>query len=217
MFAILNSFITITSIFSFSTLTAYLICKVSGIEFINPQYNKLLIEERLKEMGKSVIGVIIPSSYIMYTLNDKLINSSLHTGFETISNISMSIFITEGTYYIYHRLVHRFGAYISIHRHHHSVKNIYPFDTFNVSYLDELVLMILLASPNLFLKLTFFESYAFIWLYITGAYLIHSKEIVNTHYFHHIYYNCNYCILFPIYDIIFGTYKQSNNIVAPES
>jgi len=217
MLDILNSFITITSIFSFSTLTAYLICRITGIEFINPQYNKSLIEYRLKEMGKSVIALLVPSSYVMYTINNKLLDSNSHTGLETVSNISMLILITEGSYYIYHRLVHRFGNYISIHKHHHSVKNIYPFDTYNISFLDELGLVLSLASPNLFLKLTFFELYTFLWFYITCSYLVHSDKLVKTHYLHHVYYNCNYCILFPIFDIIFGTYKQTNNIVLSRS
>jgi len=217
MLDILNSFITITSIFSFSTLTAYLICRITGIEFINPQYNKSLIEYRLKEMGKSVIALLVPSSYVIYNINNKLLNSSSHTGFETISNISMLILITEGSYYIYHRLVHRFGTYISIHKHHHSVKNIYPFDTYNISFLDELGLVLSLASPNLFLTLTFFELYTFLWFYITCSYLIHSDKLVKIHYLHHVYYNCNYCILFPIFDIIFRTYKQSNNNILSRS
>jgi len=217
MLDILNSFISITSIFSFSTLTAYLICRITGIEFINPQYNKSLIEYRLKEMGKSVIALLVPSSYVIYNINNKLLNSSSHTGFETISNISMLILITEGSYYIYHRLVHRFGTYISIHKHHHSVKNIYPFDTYNISFLDELGLVLSLASPNLFLTLTFFELYTFLWFYITCSYLIHSDKLVKIHYLHHVYYNCNYCILFPIFDIIFRTYKQSNNNILSRS
>lgn len=210
--SVIESFLTIASIFAFSTLTAYAICKVTRTNFINPDYSKSLIETRLKEMGQSVLGVLIPSSCIMYMLKDGLLRSSSHSNFQTFSNISMMVLITEGTFYIYHYSVHKFVSYISIHRYHHSVTNIYPFDTFHVTNLDEISLMLSLVAPRLFLTLTFFEVYATLWLYITGAYLVHSKELVKTHYYHHLYYNCNYCILFPIYDVIFGTFRWSNEV-----
>lgn len=209
MFMFLYSLVNVITIFSVSTATAYFICFVTKKPFINPEYSSDMVKNRLKNMIINISGVLLPSGFILSIIHDKILDSRLHNHLETFGTLVLFVLITEGTYYSYHRFVHRFSYYISIHKKHHTVTRIYPFDTFHVAYLDELSLMFSLATPYLFLELTFFEIYMSLWVYITCAYLVHSKDFSKIHYYHHMYFNCNYCVLFPIYDMAFGTYRAS--------
>lgn len=209
MFAFIESLFSIIAVFSASTATAYFVCYATGKPFINPEYTTEIVNTRLKSMSKNILGVLLPSGFILYTISDKILDTCMHGRLETIGTLFLFAMITEGTYYLYHVLIHRFMFYQLVHKKHHGVTKIYPFDTFHVGYLDELSLMFSLASPHIFLELTFFEVYMALWVYITSAYLVHSKEFSKIHYYHHMYHNCNYCILFPVYDIVCGTYRSS--------
>jgi sterol desaturase/sphingolipid hydroxylase (fatty acid hydroxylase superfamily) len=91
---------------------------------------------------------------------------------------------------------------------HHENIDVYPFDTFYMTKTDSFFLVSSLGAPILFLHLNYFELVFVLYVYITAAYFEHSKEFILSHHAtHHKLIFCNFCILNPVFDIMFGTYR----------
>lgn len=195
-------------VFGFSTFTAYSICILFNQPFINPTYSKEVIAARITDARNTIALVLtnsfITTSFLMY----KIVSIKNHTWFQTGVVISTYSILIELFYYLYHRGVHSHPLlYQWIHKKHHKNHDVYPFDTFYLSSFDSMGLIISLGLPLTFLPVSYFELKTVLYIFLTSSYLSHSKLFYDHHHIHHTLVNYNYCILLPIFDIAFNTYK----------
>jgi len=85
-----------------------------------------------------------------------------------------------------------------------------------VTELDDLASIISIGMPIIFVNISVYEQMIILYIYITTSYLSHSELYWSHHSIHHKLLNYNYCILFPIFDVIFGTYRSDFNYFRKE-
>jgi sterol desaturase/sphingolipid hydroxylase (fatty acid hydroxylase superfamily) len=197
----------ILGIFGLSTFSAYGICKFYNYPFINPSFTQPQIVNRLVDIVQTTSITLFQSVGVIMLLFTRLLPNSRHNGIQTAEHIILYIVLVEFFYYSYHRFIHKF-YYKEVHKKHHANVDIYPFDTFYLTYYDTLGLITSLSLPIIILRPTFFELCFVLYLYITSSYLSHSKLLYTHHSIHHTLLIYNYCILFPIFDVLFGTYRE---------
>lgn len=198
---------TVTTAFIMSTLSAYFICSYNNYPFINPSLTDEEKNLRINEYTRNVPILIIQSSGLMYLISDNIIQYNEHTLFQSFYTLCMYFLCIEAIYYVYHRLIHKY-FYLYVHKKHHTNITVYPFDTFLLTELDDLASIVSIGLPVLFIKISMIEQFIILYIYITSSYLSHSNLFWSHHYIHHKLFKYNFCILFPIFDIIFGTYKK---------
>jgi sterol desaturase/sphingolipid hydroxylase (fatty acid hydroxylase superfamily) len=198
---------TVTTAFIMSTLSAYFICSYNNYPFINPSLTDEEQNLKINEYTRNVPILIIQSSGLMYLISDNIIKYDEHTLFQSFYTLCMYFLCIEAIYYVYHRLIHKY-FYLYVHKKHHTNITVYPFDTFLLTELDDLASIVSIGLPVLFIKISMIEQFIILYLYITSSYLSHSNLFWSHHYIHHKLFKYNFCILFPIFDIIFGTYKK---------
>lgn len=175
--------------------------------FINPSLTDEEKNLRINEYTRNVPILIIQSTSLMYLISDNIIKYDDHTLFQSFYTLCMYFLCIEAIYYVYHRLIHKY-FYLYVHKKHHTNITVYPFDTFFLTELDDLASIVSIRLPVLFIKISMIEQFIILYLYITSSYLSHSNLFWSHHYIHHKLFKYNFCILFPIFDIIFGTYKK---------
>jgi len=195
-------------VFGFSTFTAYIICNIYNQPFINPKYSNDLITTRIKDACSTIVVVLTKSCITTSFLIYKIQSVKNHTLFQTGMTICTYSLFIELFYYAYHRGVHSYPfVYKLVHKKHHANHDVYPFDTFYLTTYDSIGLLISLGLPLTFLSVSYFELSTVIYIYITSSYLSHSKLFYDHHHIHHSLLEYNYCILVPIFDILFKTYR----------
>jgi len=200
------SFYTIVSTFALSTATTLFICYLNNQPFINPTFSSEEKTKRIHEYLRNVPLLIFQSTGLMYIVSDNIIPYEQHTLFESFSSMCLYCLLIEANYYIYHRLIHKY-YYIDVHKKHHMNIIVYPFDTFYLTGLDDLASIVSIGSPILFINISVYEQIIILYLYITTSYLSHSQLFWQHHSIHHKLPQYNFCILFPVFDILFGTYN----------
>jgi len=204
---ILISFGVIVFTFSISTITAFLICYANNYSFMNPTFSNEKRMTRIKEYIKNVPLLICQSTGLMYIVSDNIIPYGRNNWVESLYSMCLYCLIIEANYYLYHRIIHKY-FYANVHKKHHTNVIVYPFDTFYLTSLDDLASIISIGSPIIFINISVYEQIIILYIYITSSYLSHSELYWSHHSIHHKLLNYNYCILFPIFDIIFGTYRS---------
>jgi sterol desaturase/sphingolipid hydroxylase (fatty acid hydroxylase superfamily) len=204
---ILTSLSIIVGTFSISTISAYLICYLNNYPFISPKLTNVEKVTRLYEYIKNVPVLIFQSTSFMYIVSGNIIPYGQHTWLESGYSISFYCLLIEAIYYTYHRFIHKY-YYIDVHKKHHTNIIVYPIDTFFLTGLDDLASIIAIGLPIVFIKISVVEQIFILYLYITCSYLSHSDLYWRHHSIHHRFMKYNFCILFPIFDIIFGTYNN---------
>ena len=203
----IESILFISSIFISSTLTASLITKLLNKPFINPKFTKEKIASNMKSIIKNVCNVVTTTTLpIVTTIHILCLDKTSHTILYTTSNIVCYAFFIELAYYIYHRIQHNVLFLKKIHHKHHEHINVFPFDTFYIDYYDAIGLSVCLLYPCAILSVNRIELFSIIYFYATGAYLEHSNILSRQHQIHHERFTCNYCFIFPIFDIICQTH-----------
>ena len=200
------SFGVIASTFAISTITSFFICYANNCPFINPIFSKEERMTRINEYIRNVPLLIFQSTGLMYIVSDNILPYGNHTWFESLSSMCVYCILIEANYYVYHRMIHKY-YYASIHKKHHANIIVYPFDSFYLTSLDDLASIVSIGMPIIFINLSLYEATFILYLYITASYLSHSELYWLHHSIHHKLLNYNYCILFPIFDILFGTYR----------
>ena len=198
----------VSGTFSISTLTAYLICYLNNYPFMNPNLTGPEKTLRLYEYIRNVPILLIQSSGLMYLVSDHIITYGEHTWFQSLYTLCVYCLYIEAIYYTYHRLIHKYG-YLYVHKKHHTNVTVYPFDTFFLTEIDDLASIISIGLPVIFIKISKLEQFIILYMYITSSYLSHSDIFWSHHKIHHRFMKHNFCILFPIFDIMFDTYKWS--------
>jgi sterol desaturase/sphingolipid hydroxylase (fatty acid hydroxylase superfamily) len=194
----------VISIFGSAVLSAYAICLINSVPFYNPVLSKVQLVSSLYDSVKnlSIIGLeVIVCAYLYYPYLDNRFHSFLRT---TSNIIEYSMWI-ELFYYSYHRLLHTSNFYSIIHAQHHKNRVVYPMDTLTIHWLDSTGMIFTLITPIWFVQVDNFEHNFIMYLYLTGAFLSHSKILSRRHVIHHEKFKCNYCFLFPVFDYAFGT------------
>ena len=209
---IISSICVVSGAFSISTLTAYLICYFNKHPFFNPTITDEERDNQINEYFKNVPILILQSGSLMYIVSDNIIPYNQHTWFQSLYTICIYCLYIEAIYYTYHRLVHKYG-YSYIHKKHHKNVIVYPFDTFYLTGIDDFASIISIGIPAVFIKLTLLEHFIIGYTYITSSYLSHSELFWSHHSIHHRFRKYNFCILFPIFDILFGTYKVKKGTI----
>lgn len=197
----------IVGIFSASTITAFFICLYNGVPFFNPEQNRYQFIQQLQKTGKTS-SIVLGQSVVAFSLfSNYLIDNSNHYVIDSFKNLALYSVITEFFYYTYHRIVHTKSYYKQGHSLHHQNVVVFPADTFYQDTNDAFFLVFSLAAPSLFLRMNYTELAIILYIYGTGAYLAHSNNFFNHHDIHHRLMFCNYCILNPVFDILFRTYR----------
>ena len=204
---ILISFGVIVTTFSISTITSYVICYINNYPFINPTFSDEERISRINEYIRNVPILIFQSTSLMYIVSNNIIPYGKHNWIESLYSICLYCLLIEAIYYIYHRIIHKY-YYTSVHKKHHTNIIVYPFDTFFLTSLDDLASIISIGVPIIFINISVYEQIIILYMYITSSYLSHSELYWSHHSIHHKLLNYNYCILFPIFDIMFGTYRS---------
>jgi len=200
------SFGIVASTFAISTITSFFICYANNYPFINPTFSKEEIITRINEYIRNVPLFIFQSTGLMYIVSDNILPYGKHTWFESLSSMCVYSILIEANYYVYHRMIHKY-YYANVHKKHHANIIVYPFDSFYLTSFDDLASIVSIGMPIIFINLSLYEAMFILYLYITASYLSHSELYWSHHSIHHKLLNYNYCILFPIFDIIFGTYR----------
>ena len=191
-----------------ATLTAIAICQYFKYPLISPKYSIAKISERLHEISRGIPVLLGQSVIFTYIAYPYIRPNYIHTEIESIWAMVMYSLLIEANYYAYHWWIHHSQYYALVHKKHHQVVKTYPFDTFFLTYLDDLALVVSLGLPLFVIQITYIEQFFILYLYITCSYLSHSNLFWKHHSIHHMHIQCNYCILFPIFDILFHTYRK---------
>jgi sterol desaturase/sphingolipid hydroxylase (fatty acid hydroxylase superfamily) len=203
---ILVSFGVIAATFTISTITSFIVCYVNNHPFINPAFSSETKIARINEYIRNVPLLILQSTGFMYIISGNIIPYGTHTWIESLYSMCLYCLLVEANYYIYHRFIHKY-YYTIVHKKHHTNVIVYPFDTFFLTGFDDLASIISIGMPIIFINISIYEQIIILYIYITASYLSHTELYGSHHSIHHTLLNYNYCILFPIFDIIFGTYR----------
>jgi sterol desaturase/sphingolipid hydroxylase (fatty acid hydroxylase superfamily) len=199
---------TIFGLFLSSTLSAYLICLVSNYPFYNDEESSSQIIHKIKK-NVTTTSVILCESVLLFTyLFRFIIDQPRHSMIISAINMSSYAILIELFYYGYHRLIHHRYLYKAIHSTHHENVIVYPIDSFYLGIVDGNGLFICLSLPVLLLHLNYFEFISVLYVYITFGYISHSTLVYTHHAIHHRLFKYNYCILLPLFDVIFHTYRE---------
>lgn len=192
------------SVFSLAITSSYTVCILSKYPFYNPKLTQKQLIDNLVDssFNLGIIGLeVILSASLYYPYMD----SGNHTFIRTFSNIIEYSFWIELFYYSYHRFLHTTNWYSIIHLKHHINLDVYPLDTLSISILDSTGMIVTLIAPIWFVDVNLAEYSFIMYIYLTGAFLSHSKLLSFRHVNHHKKFKCNFCFLFPIFDYACGT------------
>ena len=210
----IESSLHLLKLFACSGLTAFVVCKALNKPFFNPKFDHTMIQNKLKESILGYSSIYIQAA-VIGSIAYPYLDSSPHSFLRSASNLAEYSLWIELFYYIYHRTLHNFWLYKWIHHKHHENIVVFPIDTVHLGQIDSIGLMLTLIAPMWFVQVDFCEYSTIVYVYLTGAFLSHSDVIWNHHYIHHKEFKVNYCFLFPIFDMVCGTYKQQGEPPVP--
>ncbi len=203
-----SAFFTL-SIFTASLSTAYNICKSKKVDFVNPDYS--IDKERffsyLFTISKNIIPVFATSTFFNY-YSIAAFDKSKHNFLKTMTTIIFYTFIVELCYYLYHRAIHTKSLYKPIHSKHHENIIVYPLDSLYFTSIDIMFYISCLHAPLLVIKMDWFEYFMALYFYVTMGFLSHSSIYFTHHVIHHKLFKYNFCLVFPYFDVLFGTYRE---------
>jgi len=196
----------VVSIFSASIATTMALCSY----FKAPFYNPADLGNSLEHMKQNLLPTYVGAVSIVYDAITHRIRTT--AGFSLSPfNIGFYVIAIELCYYAYHRTIHHKWFYKRIHHLHHTRKEITPLDSFHISLFDLFAYILCLHLPLYLVKLSLLEYMSTLYFYITMAFVSHSDIAYTHHLLHHTHYKCNFCLVFPIFDVLFETYKDAES------
>ena len=198
----------ILKILLFSSMSAFYICKWKNKPFFNPQhYSYLYLVDKLHVILCVANQVIINYNIIYFGLSQYYLHEqSLVIGDRIFQNKKF-ILLLEFIAYVYHRLSHEIPfIYKHSHAEHHRNIVVYPIDFLEFDWIDNIAQTVYINAPLYFVTMNIYDYTLIYYIYATSAFLIHSDIITNDHIIHHRKFKFNYCLLIPIYDVLFWTY-----------
>lgn len=207
MYILLFPTIFIFEILAFSTLTALIICNMQKKPFVNPALTKVSMCARIYNAIDVGLKVMFNYNIVYFTL------SRFHLHYENedlncrINRIFQFIFLLEFIAYWYHRVSHKIQFIYNIsHSVHHRNVEVYPLDFLEFDYIDNVAQTLYINVPLYFLPMNMNDYAIIYYFYSTCGFLVHSDILTRDHRIHHRQLKYNFGLLFPIFDIIFGTY-----------
>lgn len=218
--------IFIFKVFAWSTLSAFLICKLCNYPFANPSKDsQLQLSTKVTSFSKVGACIIMNYNIIYFTLsqyylhnNDSIIdvtnNSStdltsifIHNLVNRIWSVMQFVFIVEFIAYWYHRFSHEITLiYKNSHRQHHVNINVYPIDFLEIDYIDNVAQTLYMNLPLYIVPMNITDYAIIYYIYVTSAFLVHSNVLTTHHTIHHRRFKYNYSLLLPIFDVAFNTH-----------
>lgn len=179
------------------------ICKYNEVPFIHPKNS---IIKKINSIIPSVsMNCLLYTLVYRYNSQSLLLLNERKTSTFSIIHILEYIALLEFFFYFYHRLVHTKYLYKWVHSQHHVNMTVYPIDYLDVHVYEIIGIVASKSIPLYFIPLSDSECTFVYFIYIVGGFLTHSNFSVQFHSFHHKSFKYNYCCLFPIYDVVFGT------------
>lgn len=192
-----------------STITAFMLCKLYNKDFFNPQlYCGKYITDKTYYALTLATQYIINYNVLYYTIvQHKLHEPHIDIHYRVLQNFKF-ILVLEFIGYWIHRLSHSIQyIYKNSHSHHHVNLNIYPVDFLQVDYVDNAIHSLYMSLPLCFVSMGKMDYNMIYYIYTTCGFLIHSDIITRHHIIHHKMFKYNFCVLVPVFDVLFGTYK----------
>jgi sterol desaturase/sphingolipid hydroxylase (fatty acid hydroxylase superfamily) len=217
------AFFSVIFTFLASTATAVILCQMKQIPFqMLPTtlvcWNKPEKKDTAPSFSLLVGGNTVCLAYLWNTGSFLSTASSISAGggsggsFAIVYMAPLRLLLylvwIEGTFYAVHRVLHLPPFYGWIHKKHHENYHLCPIHAFYLSPIETGLVVLNQNLPFFFISFTFPEYLFIQYLYFLVEYLSHSDVFFEHHVFHHKYYKWNYCICFPLFDWIFGTYKE---------
>lgn len=203
--------IFISKILVLSTLTAFFICKLCNQPFVNPKiYNsRPFVIDKINTLVDVCKGILVNYNIVYFSLSRYYLYTETppYQQEQRIVNIVQFLFVLEFIAYWYHRLSHEITTIFKhSHKDHHINIEVYPIDFLEFDYIDNIVQTLYMNIPLYFVPIHIHDYVIIYYFYGTAAFLMHSPLLTNHHTIHHRRFKCNYSLLCPLFDILFGTY-----------
>ena len=200
----------ILSILFSSSITAFFICKLNNKSFFNAKlYSHNYLINKINTVAIVATNIIINYNIIYFTSSQFFLHEKIETiDIRIIRNIQF-IFLLEFIAYIYHRFSHELVfLYKNKHSIHHKNIEVYPIDFLEFDIVDNIAQTLYINLPLLSVPMNHYDYAIIYYIYSTCAFIIHSDILTDHHIIHHKYFKCNYSLMLPVFDIIFGTYSS---------
>jgi hypothetical protein len=189
------------------TAVAILLCRMTGIPFYRAEHDdwwqKPLVATTV---NVHILAPLLHCSGLWAQLWKPFPVHTLHVMPQVVLSMRY-LFLIEAIFYFTHRLLHSVPwLYRRVHSiHHRHTDELVPADTFYIDTVDLFCTIQPLWLPLLLLpELRWPHFIAVYYLYIVGSYLQHRPG--TRHALHHRHPYVNYSLLFPLFDVVLGTY-----------
>ena len=198
------------SVFFLSTivsggLISYAICKYNRVPFVNPK-QKGELTKKINYMIDYLPNICGVYTFVYLSYSKYFLITERKTSWNSAPRIFIYILFLEFIFYCYHRAVHTSFLYKKLHAQHHLNVIVFPLDYIDLNFMENVIIILIKNLPLYFVRLNYSEYTCIYLLYTTGGFLTHSSFFTRFHMLHHRSFKSNFCYIFPIYDIAFGTY-----------
>jgi len=187
--------------------TTLLICMVYPYPLCNPAKSLYKILDQSATVLTTSTFFIIEYSVLNTCFPVPYLLDGQHTLHQSVCTIFIYSLMIEGGYYLYHRIIHLPYFYKNVHAKHHLHTTVYPLDAFDIELLDASQLFLCILYPSYLLPITSIEQSIVLYLYLVSIFLSHSSILWTHHVQHHRTSKYNFCLVLPIFDMIFDTYR----------
>lgn len=213
MYLIIENLFISSSLFLSVTFMSFLsvlcLSKCFNMELVHPSFTTEKMNNHKSIIIKNLSQLFVTFLPLFQSLFLHKIQTINHNYIYSIFLMSSYSVFIELFYYSFHRILHTHKwLYQNIHRKHHENIDVFPIDAFYISFPDLLGVNICVLLPIYFIPLNYYEFFFISYFYTTAGILVHSDIFVNHHKIHHKLFNCNYSMVFPIFDIICGTWHE---------
>ena len=206
---LLQSGLIVLGLFTASISTAYYICEIKKLPFMNPAYYKdTEVRNKYYSQITQTMPPVFTGTTLLFNHASQYFRQDKMTAFQTGIYVLLYCVVIEIAYYLYHRMIHHKYVYKTIHSKHHENVVIYPLDSIYVGPLDIFLYITCLHIPIYLLRVDLFIYSICVYMYVSLGFISHSNILYNHHIIHHKLFRYNYCLVIPIFDIIFGTYRE---------
>lgn len=187
--------------------TTLFICMTYPYPLCNPAKSFYKILDQSTTVVVTSTLFIVEYSVLDLCFHVPFLLDEQHSLYQSVSTILMYSLMIEAGYYLYHRIIHLPYFYKHVHAKHHLHTTVFPLDAFDIEIVDASQLFLCILYPSYLLPITSIEQSIVLYFYLVAIFLSHSSILWTHHVQHHRTSKHNFCLILPIFDIIFDTYK----------